>query len=74
MSEPAYAALLFDQVCAVSPHIVRQHDAHKAHTESSQLCSASPARWVDYAIRLRLCKSCHSTKYVATTFPETSDE
>lgn len=62
MSEPAYAALLFDQVCAVSPHILRQNAAYKAHMDSSQLCSASPARWVDYAIRLRLCKSCHNTQ------------
>ncbi|KAI1789085.1 hypothetical protein LXA43DRAFT_1022431 [Ganoderma leucocontextum] len=39
MSEPCYAALLFDHHCF--------------------LCAANRARWVDYAIRLRLCKTCY---------------
>ncbi|KAH9895856.1 hypothetical protein C8Q73DRAFT_689792 [Cubamyces lactineus] len=39
MTEPAYAALLFDRIC--------------------MLCSATRSNWVDYAIRLRLCKSCY---------------
>ncbi|KAI1789087.1 hypothetical protein LXA43DRAFT_1096656 [Ganoderma leucocontextum] len=39
MSEPLYAALLFDHHCF--------------------LCGAERAKWVDYAIRLRLCKACY---------------
>ncbi|KAI1789086.1 hypothetical protein LXA43DRAFT_595198 [Ganoderma leucocontextum] len=39
MSEPLYAALLFDRHCF--------------------LCGSDHAKWVDYAIRLRLCKTCY---------------
>ncbi|KAM5540097.1 hypothetical protein V8D89_006237 [Ganoderma adspersum] len=44
MSEPSYAALLFDRHCF--------------------LCGSAHAKWVDFAIRLRLCKTCYKANIV----------
>ena len=59
MSEPQYAALVFDRHCFVSGE---RGYWDRNIEQDFQLCGSAKGSWVDYGIRLRLCTPCYKIK------------
>ena len=64
LSEPLYAALVFDVHCFVRRALllVKLCDVADGCT---QACGVNDAFGVDYALRVRMCKRCYEEKYIS---------
>ena len=63
VSEPRFAAYMFDQYCFVSKRWSFYRYPTSLLTVVSQACGRERSSSVDYALALRLCSDCYKYKY-----------
>lgn len=62
LSEPKYAALVFEHVCFVGSALYRS--MHLAYTRVVQACGVGRSPKVDHALSVRFCGACWKLKSV----------